>query len=129
MGCEALLVPDDQQLADGGTHVANSLGCLAIAQLAKANKVPTWVFTETTKAYRDPNANVSCWDQKGGGHPTRVPVSAFMQEAAASAAVSKSSARYPRSEVVPPELISAIITEEPGPDHFIRHDPGESNES
>ncbi|MBP8951713.1 MAG: hypothetical protein KBI47_04940 [Armatimonadetes bacterium] len=109
MGCEAL-VSGCNRPPFGVTDVANSLGAVAVAELAKSADVPVWILTETTKAYCDRLA--SAWTRGGARTSGQVPVSAFHHEAAASVAARENTARYPRSELIPASLINAIVTDD-----------------
>lgn len=109
MGCEAIIEPPGSSGTGPRPDVASSLGCLAIAHLAHASKVPLWVLTESAKASVDPE--VSCWVEGAKTEVSKVPVQAFLHEVAAAQAASKQQTCLPRSEVIPGELIDAIITE------------------
>jgi len=104
MGCEAVFVRGRRKRADIGT----SLGALSIAQLAKTAGVPVWAVTDRAKfvAYRDQ----SPW--YGAKSVQRVRAEAFMHEPDAARWTEKRPHSYPRSEVVPGELVDYIITEE-----------------
>lgn len=107
MGCEALIRPKGHRLAQRTTKVANSLGCLATAQLARMNNVPLWVLTEAGKG--DPNPEVSCWVPDAKTEVGWVPVQSFMHEVGAADATREQHTELPRSEVIPADLIDAII--------------------
>lgn len=109
MGCEAIITERDDDIRAGRAQVADNLGCLAIAQMARQAGVPLWVLTEASKAGGDPN--ISCWIRHRADELPAVPVSAFHHETGASEATRDSAVAYPRSEVVPADLVGAIVTE------------------
>ena len=107
MGCEAVFAQRHQKRASIGT----SLGARAIAQLAHAAdpSVGVWVLTDSTKFVVD--RAVSPWCQ-GNAAAGETPVAQFMFEPRAAEAAEASERTYPRSEVVPADLIELIITED-----------------
>ncbi|MFE3324498.1 S-methyl-5-thioribose-1-phosphate isomerase [Streptomyces sp. NPDC059176] len=111
---DAVLIGADRIAADGS--VANKVGSYPLAVLAKYHHVPFVVVAPTTTMdLRTPDGASIEVEQRSGQEVTEVPVpgyAAVRAEAGVSVAPLGTQAYNPAFDVTPPELVTAIVTEE-----------------
>jgi len=108
-GCDLVLMGCEAGSRGKTPHVVNSLGAFSIACLARCCGKALWILTTELKFGWDLHASASL----DATHPRagQVPASALTYDPSAVALLQSGGHDYPRSEVVPGELISRVITE------------------